>query len=236
MSKHRISKILFILSLILLFSLSETCYADNFFKKIFSGNKNKVEKSGEKDIKIPEGLYELSLEENLNILPFGKYSETLKEHQKNQALALMKLGYNIEVMRNGEIIIVSIPSDDLFAPMASELSKKAIGKLSIFLKFVKIPDLYRLLLVMNTDDTGSEEYKQALTQNRVNAVYDWFKDNNSSTDYIIPYSMSDNNPIVQNNAYINRYKNRRLEIYLVPGEEMINSLKNNINKNLEIIK
>ena len=229
------AKIIFALSLILIFSLPQTCYADNFFKKIFSSDKH-TEKSRNLNVKIPEGLYDLSLEENLNILSSGKYSEELKEHQKNQALALMKMGYNIEIMRNGEIIIVSIPADDLFAPMESDLSDAASGKLSIFSKFVKVPDLYRLMMVMNTDDTGSDEYKQSVTQKRVDAVFNWFKDNNTNTDYIIPYAMSDENPIVMNNSYENRHKNRRLEIYLVPGEEMIKSLKHKTNKNLKIIK
>jgi flagellar motor protein MotB len=58
----------------------------------------------------------------------------------------------------------------------------------------------------------------------VNAVYDWF-DANGDVDFVVPYALGDTDPIVDNNSYDNRARNRRLEIYLVPAELMIERAK-----------
>lgn len=234
MTISRLSKIILFLIVTVAFPARNNC-AENIFNKIFTNSEHK-ESVNKNDIKVPEGLYDLSLDENLNILPAGKYSEGVRQHQKNQALALMKLGYNVEIMRNGEIIIVSIPSDELFVSLENRLTDNASEKLNIFTKFAGTPDLYRIMLAMHTDNTGSEEYKQNITQQRVNTVFDWFKSNIVNSDYIIPYAMSDTNPVVENNSYKNRRKNRRLEIYLVPGKKMLDAVKHKQKKYLKIIK
>jgi len=58
----------------------------------------------------------------------------------------------------------------------------------------------------------------------VNAVYDWF-DQNGSVDYVVPYALGETDPLVDNNSVDNRKRNRRLEIYLVPDEVMIQQAK-----------
>ena len=81
-----------------------------------------------------------------------------------------------------------------------------------------------MLLVMHQDNTGSDRYTLHLTRSRVNSVYDWI-DANASTEYVVPYALGSTEPLVENNSVANRKFNRRLEIYLVPEQSMIQAAK-----------
>ena len=109
-----------------------------------------------------------------------------------------------------------------------------VGKVSLkpLLAFLKNPGFYKMIMVMHSDNTGSPQYTLDLTRGRVNSVYDWIEDN-ASVDYVVPYALGETSPINDNNSVENRKRNRRLEIYLVPEEVMLEQAKHgnvNINK------
>ena len=81
-----------------------------------------------------------------------------------------------------------------------------------------------MLLVMHRDNTGSSMYTLNLTRQRVNAVFDWF-DENGSVDYVVPYALGETDPLVDNNSVENRKTNRRLEIFLIPEQTMLQQAK-----------
>ena len=85
--------------------------------------------------------------------------------------------------------------------------------------------MYRVLIVMHTDNTGSEQYRESLTVERAEAVADWFERSGVDTEYLFPYAMSDDISLVPNDSFENRDRNRRLEVYLVPGEKMVEKAK-----------
>jgi outer membrane protein OmpA-like peptidoglycan-associated protein len=122
-------------------------------------------------------------------------------------------------------LVITIPADILFAPNDTELKVGANEYLQPIKRYLRTPDMYRVLLVMHTDNTGSEQYRDELTQARVDAVFDWFDDSEADTRYLFPYAFGDEMPIVQNTSMDNRAKNRRLEIYLVPGQKMLEQAK-----------
>ena len=132
----------FVLSLFVPFEIVEA--QNNVFQKgvtavknFFKGNKNEKEKqdivpdsvdtvvkkgrkSGRKPLNVDytlEQLYELSLDENLSVpvLPDNEKS-IIKPHQLVQAKKLVVAGLNVETMRNGEVVIATIQSDELFYP------------------------------------------------------------------------------------------------------------------------
>ena len=131
--------------------------------------------------------------------------------------------HTMTVLRNGEVVIATIQSDELFYPNDTVLKPNAGKQLRPFLQFLKVPDMYRMLLAMHSDDTGTSAYTDALTSKRVIAVLEWFIENSSNSDYIIPYAMGASEPLYLNNSIANRQLNRRLEIYLVPGKTMIDA-------------
>ncbi len=180
-----------------------------------------------------EDIYELSLDENLATpeIKNDKQADRIQEFQYDMAIAFKKSNYAVEVMRDDEVIVITIPASQLFDPNDTVVNSVGEALLKPFLRMLKNPGFYKMLLVMHSDNTGSSVYTLNLTRQRVNAIYDWF-DENGSVDYVVPYALGDtdpvvdeNNNIVENNSVENRKRNRRLEIFLVPEKTMLQQAK-----------
>ena len=126
-----------------------------------------------------------------------------------------------------EVIIISIPADLLFEPNQTELSSEADNVLRVYCEFLQSPDFYHMALVMHHDNSASESFSNEITQLRVQSVYDWFVANATSVRYVSEFYMGNREPILPNNSINNRRQNRRLEIYLIPGNAMIEQAKRN---------
>ena len=178
-----------------------------------------------------DDIYDMSLDENLVTpeIKNDKQADKVQAFQYDMAVAFKHSNYEVEVMRDDEVIVITIPASQLFEPNDTVLSKLGEAQLKPFLRMLTNPGFYKMLLVMHSDNTGSSEYTLNLTRQRVNAVFDWF-DENGSVDYVVPYALGETDPIVDNNSVENRKRNRRLEIYLVPEKTMIQQAKKgNIN-------
>lgn len=133
---------------------------------------------------------------------------------------------HVELMRDGEVMVITFPTDDLFLPndtLLTERSKLSLGKIEPLLTD---PYEYKVVVALHTDNTGSESYREALSQARINSLYDWFLDRidtgNVSEDIIlIPFSMASSDPITDNLTRSERHTNRRVEFYFIPGPKMI---------------
>ena len=177
-------------------------------------------------VKADDDIYEMSLDENLVTpeIKNDKQADKIQDFQYDMAVAFKQSNYDVEIMRDNEVIVITILASLLFEPNDTVLTKLGETQLKPFLRMLKNPGFYKLLLVMHSDNTGSEDYTLNLTRQRVNAIFDWF-DENGSVDYVVPYALGDTEPIVDNNSVENRKLNRRLEIYLVPEKTMINQAK-----------
>ena len=174
-------------------------------------------------------IYELSLDENLETpeIKNDKQADKIQDFQYDMAVAFKKANYDVEIMRDDEVIVITIPASQLFAANDTVLTPIGEEQLKPFLRMIKNPGFYKMLLVMHSDNTGSEAYTLNLTRQRVNAIYDWF-DENGSVDYVVPYALGETDPIVDNNSVEHRKRNRRLEIYLVPEKTMIQQAKKGV--------
>ena len=174
-------------------------------------------------------IYDLSLDENL-VLPEiknEKQADKIQDFQLDMAVAFKKSNYDVEIMRDDEVIVITIPASQLFDANDTVLNQVGEERLKPFLRMLKNPGFYKMLLVMHSDNTGSESYLLNLTRQRVNAIFDWF-DENGSVDYVVPYALGDTDPVVDNNSVENRKRNRRLEIYLVPEKTMLQQAKKGV--------
>jgi outer membrane protein OmpA-like peptidoglycan-associated protein len=176
-------------------------------------------------------IYELSLDENLETpeIKNDKQADKIQDFQYDMAVAFKRSNYDVEIMRDDEVIVITILASQLFGANDTVLTSIGEEKLKPFLRMIKNPGFYKMLLVMHSDNTGSDAYTLNLSRQRVNAVFDWF-DENGSVDYVVPYALGNTEPIVDNNSVENRKRNRRLEIYLVPEKTMLQQAKKgNIN-------
>lgn len=170
-------------------------------------------------------IYDLSLDQNLDVpaVP-DKHVERVTDFQYQMAVKLAKQGFDTELMREGEVIVVTIQAGTLFAPNDTVLSAVGKNALKPLLDLLKPAGFYKLMLVMHADNTGSPRYAERLTRARVNAVFDWF-DDKGSVDYVVPYAMGNSDPIDDNGSMEGRRHNRRLEVFIIPEEGMLNKAK-----------
>ena len=153
------------------------------------------------------------------------YQNTAKEELASMSSNIRSvdngvLGITVATARDGEVVVVSIPAELLFEPNKTELSDDASRVLRQYTSLMKAPDFYRMVLAMHHDNSGSQQYAESITEQRVRSVYDWFA-THISPRFISYYACGNEIPAVENNSILNRRFNRRLEIYLVPGEAMI---------------
>lgn len=179
-----------------------------------------------------EALDDLDFIEMLNSVDVSKVSELIQKFQTKEGKTRLLNGkYNpkgectVEAYRNKEVLLITIPAHLLFSPNDTDLKAGASDYLSPIRRYLKEPDMYRVMLVMHTDNTGSDHYRERLTADRVNSVFDWFDNSGSDTRYLFSYAIGDDMPLRPNDSMENRDKNRRLEVYLVPGEKMLEQAK-----------
>lgn len=175
-----------------------------------------------------EALDDMDFIEMLNSVETGSGSSLIQKFQAKEGKNRLLNGkYNpsgeckVEAFRNKEVLLITIPAHLLFDPNATELKSGAQEYLAPIKRYLKDPDMFRVMLVMHTDNTGSDEYRDRLTLERVNSVFDWFEDSGANTKYLFSYALGDEMPLKPNDSMENRRQNRRLEIYLVPGTKMV---------------
>lgn len=185
------------------------------------------------DDKRLEELADMNKQELLAATPLGKDTALIKKMQYKQGISLYR-DYDrlnqrrnkrdqvtVEKYRNGEVLLVTIPSSLLFAPNETELMTSAGKYLQPLIKFLRNPDMYWLILDMHTDNTGSREYTDSIALDRVDAVSDWFDNTGADTRFLFPTASGSTESLPGNHnlSMEDRARNRRLEIYLVPGKK-----------------
>lgn len=167
-------------------------------------------------------LSEYSLQENLHLPEVPKKQQPyIKDYMLREARSLQKMGYKVETMRRGEVVIASIPASELFAPNDSVLIPSADARLRNFLPYFRVPGRFKVILAMHSDDTGSEPYLFELTERRIISLYDYFDEHARQTELLMGYPMGPSEPLAPNDSRKRREDNRRLEIYIVPGPVLI---------------
>lgn len=139
--------------------------------------------------------------------------------------SLIDHGMTVELIRDDQVLNVTIELDELFAPNDITLMPGAGDVLRPLLEFTRHYGKFKILLAVHTDNTGSDKYKEWLCTERINSLYDYFDRFGSTPAMVYGYPMTDSQPLVNNNTKSNRAMNRRLEVYIVPGPELINNLK-----------
>lgn len=177
--------------------------------------------------KYHDEIIELSIDENINS------PEIPKKHLDATLAAMKVLAEQMErdglatdlSERNGLALMVTISAAELFAPNDTTLRPDADRILTKFKKHLLVPDKYKLLIAVHSDDTGNEDYLNHLTQVRAETILTWFSSNSIPTQGIVPYGMGYDEPLNTDTTREGRALNRRVEFYFVPGPILIEHLK-----------
>lgn len=124
----------------------------------------------------------------------------------------IKSQYTVDLMREGEVMVITIPTDDLFLPNDTLLYTTSGPLLAGLEKVLSDPYMWKLVIAIHTDDIGSEYYREFLSRNLLNSVYDWLMDRIDSGNLpedliVIPFSMASSVPVLPNDTRKNRSKN-----------------------------
>ncbi len=182
--------------------------------------------AGATPVALQEELAELTMEETL-LLPQvpQKQKPYIKEYMLREARALQKLGYTVETMRQGEVVVATVPCGRLFLPNDTTLMPSAGNELKHFLPYFRTPGKFKVILAVHSDDTGSEPYLYSLTEKRVLALYDYFDAHAAQTENLMGYPLGPSEPLKPNTSIASRGANRRVEIFIVPGPVLVSEAK-----------
>ena len=182
---------------------------------------------------MDEEALELSVAQNLARPAVPKKAETYVRTSMDQLRRrLVKNGFNVASMRDGEVLRITIPCDELFPIGSVDLKSSALLSLSQLGSLVGEPKKYKLLITVHTDDTGDDQYADSISAARANAVDDalWQIAGEKETN-VIPYGLGKDEPLVDNSSRANRARNRRVDIFIVPEVALIEQsgikIKNN---------
>lgn len=170
--------------------------------------------------------------ELLNSVETGATSELVQKFQNKEATTRLlngryspTSGCTVEALRNKEVLCITIPAEKLFGPNSTDLMPQASDLLAPIKRYLREPDMFRVIIATYTDNTGDETYQQHLTNARAEAVFEWFENAGCDTRYLFAKSFGSDSPIRPNTSVEDRAANRRLEIYLVPGENLVAQAK-----------
>jgi outer membrane protein OmpA-like peptidoglycan-associated protein len=85
--------------------------------------------------------------------------------------------------------------------------------------FVKYPDT-DIIIAGHTDNKGSEEYNQKLSERRANAVRGFLVDANINPARLTTYGYGESRPVASNDTEEGRKLNRRVEIQIRANKEL----------------
>lgn len=191
---------------------------------------NRLKKGGLlKDNKTEQiiDIQTLTVDENINIpvVESPLAHRKIREYMAVKEKSLQKLKQygvsQVELLRNAEVIKVTIPMDKLFYPNDTLFLNKADLLLRPIARYGEEEGMYHILVVTHSDNTGSIDYCLNITSNRAESLVARLKQLGAKTKDIVIYGMGSEEPVVDNLTMESRRKNRRTEIYLVPGDEMI---------------
>lgn len=173
-----------------------------------------------------EEIVEMSVEENLMHPEVPKKAlKSVKDRQLAMARHLKQKGLKVEMARDGLAVILTLQTDGMFAPNDTLLTPAASKQLALVEHYLKTPDLYKMLVVVHSDDTGSESYLNELTTSRAEELVRYFEKKGLAADGVIPYGFGIDEPVTDNHSRRSRATNRRVEFYFIPGPEMIRLAK-----------
>lgn len=179
--------------------------------------------SGIASTEIPNADAPKTLKENIATPEVPKkYSPAIQRHMGNNANQFARHNLEVAMHRKNEVYSIIIPCDTLFKPNDDELRTHAPYYLNAFKELLHKPTSYKILVVVYSDNTGSEQYCDDLTERRANAIADYFDElaGDVKTN-ITPYGMGAEEPRSANTSVKNRRRNRRVEIYVVPEDNVI---------------
>ncbi|QNL51310.1 OmpA family protein [Olivibacter sp. SDN3] len=137
-----------------------------------------------------------------------------------QAAEIERTVDGAEVVKAGEGIIVKFDSGILFGFDQTDLRAEAQTNIKNLVKSLNDNPDTDILVIGHTDNKGTEQYNQGLSERRANAVKNYAVSQGLASGRVKTEGKSFSEPIGDNDTEAGRAQNRRVEIVIVANEKM----------------
>lgn len=137
-----------------------------------------------------------------------------------QAEEIAKEMGDVDVIREGEAIVIRFREKVLFAFDRSDLNanaKTSLDKLRTTL--LKYPET-NITVIGHTDSKGTRQYNQTLSESRANSVASYTSQNGIDRDRMTAIGKGETDPIATNDTEEGSASNRRVEFVITANEKM----------------
>ena len=123
----------------------------------------------------------------------------------------------VDITNTGSELIVTMPQDILFALDSAAVRSDLRRDLGVVAGNLQAYPDSTILIEGHTDNTGSANYNQALSQRRANAVADVLMSNGVPPVRFRTFGRGEGEPVASNLSSTGRAQNRRVEIVIRPN-------------------
>jgi outer membrane protein OmpA-like peptidoglycan-associated protein len=125
-----------------------------------------------------------------------------------------------KIERVGEGIKITFDSGILFDVNKSDLRPQAKSNLESLAKILNKYDDTNILIEGDTDNTGTEEYNQQLSERRAQSVANYLMGLGVTGARISTVGLGELNPIASNDSVEGRQQNRRVEVAIFANDKL----------------
>jgi outer membrane protein OmpA-like peptidoglycan-associated protein len=137
------------------------------------------------------------------------------DRQEMKLRAQLK-GTGVSVTRNGDNITLNMPGNVTFATDSSDLRPDFVSTLNSVALVLKEYDKTILEVAGHTDNTGADQYNQALSERRASSVAGYLENQGVLAQRIMTVGAGETHPVASNDTVDGRQANRRVELTLEP--------------------
>ena len=126
-------------------------------------------------------------------------------------------GTGVSVTRMGDNITLNMPSGITFALNSSDLNAQFYNALDGVGMVLKEYEKTVIEVAGHTDSSGSDQYNQALSERRAQAVASYLASHGVKSQRLITVGAGESHPVASNDTEAGRAQNRRVELTIVPA-------------------
>lgn len=127
----------------------------------------------------------------------------------------------VESINDGQALKVTFESGILFATNSSTLNAASQTSLSQFAASLKNNPDTDVQIIGHTDSSGTDAINNPLSEKRAQAVYNYLLQSGIGGSRMTSMGMGSTQPIADNTTSAGKAQNRRVEVYIMPNEKMI---------------
>lgn len=136
--------------------------------------------------------------------------------RQQRALEAELSGTGVGVARQGDNLILRMPSDVTFATNQSNIDPRFVATLDDVARVLQEYDRSLVDVIGHTDSSGGDAINQPLSERRASSVASYLIDRGVLRERLYVAGVSSRNPIADNGTTQGRAQNRRVEILIRP--------------------